>query len=53
MLDQLKHKKRMKNNFKLQHHSKGQRSLVLQKSGLRRFREIPWRFREMLLEPNL
>jgi transcriptional antiterminator len=53
MLDQLKHKRKMKNNIKLQHHSKGQRSLVLQKSRPRRFRGIPWRFREMLLEANL
>jgi hypothetical protein len=53
MLDQLKHKRKMNNNFKLQHHSKGQRSLVLQKSRPWRFRGIPRRFREMLLEANL
>jgi transcriptional antiterminator len=53
MLDQLKHKRKIKNNIKLQHHSKGQRSLVLQKSRPRRFRGIPRRFREMLLEANL
>jgi transcriptional antiterminator len=53
MLDQLKHKRKMKNNIKLQHHSKGQRSLVLQKSRPQRFRGIPRRFREMLLEANL
>jgi hypothetical protein len=53
MLDQLKHKRKMKNNIKPQHHSKGQRSLVLQKSRSRRFRGIPRRFRVMLLEANL
>jgi hypothetical protein len=46
-------KRKMKNNIKIQHHSKGQRSLVLQKSRLRRFQGIPRRFREMLLEANL
>jgi transcriptional antiterminator len=43
----------MKNNIKLEHHSKGQRSLVLQKCIPQRFRGIPRRFQEMLLEANL
>jgi hypothetical protein len=43
----------MKNDSKLQHHTKGQKSLVQQKSSLQRFWGIPQRFQEMLLGLNL
>jgi hypothetical protein len=53
MLDQLRHKRKMRTKHKLQHHSKGQKSLVQELYRLRRFREIPRRFRELALKLNL
>jgi hypothetical protein len=53
MLDQLRHKRKIRTKLKLQHHSKGQKSLVQELYRLRRFREIPQRFRELALKLNL
>jgi hypothetical protein len=53
MLDQLKHKRKTRTKYKLQHHSKGLKSLVQQLYRLRRFRENPQRIWELALKLNL